>query len=66
MSEAAYRSQIRIERVKGPLRRAWLPAESEPVLFSAHGAIAKHYGLEPGKFEEHATTIDYIVASAAG
>lgn len=66
MSEVVYRSQIRIERVQGPIRRAELPAEPEPVWFGAHGAIAKHYGLEPGKFAEHATTLDYIVASAAG
>jgi hypothetical protein len=57
---------VRIERVKGPIRRAYLPAESEPVIFGAHGAVADHYKLPPGKFEEHATTLDYIVAAAAG
>jgi hypothetical protein len=57
---------VRIERVKGPIRRAYLPAESEPVIFGAHGAVADHYKLPPGKFDEHATTLDYIVAAAAG
>ena len=28
-----YRSRVRVEPVKGPLRRAHLPAEEEPVLF---------------------------------
>jgi hypothetical protein len=57
---------VRIERVKGPIRRAYLPVESEPVIFGAHGAVADHYKLPPGKFDEHATTLDYIVAAAAG
>jgi len=61
-----YRSEIRLERVKGPIRRAYLPAESEPVIFGAHGAVAAHYKLPPGAFEEHATTLDSIVAAAAG
>ena len=34
MSESVvYRSRVRIERVKGPLRRAYLPVEPQPVLF---------------------------------
>jgi hypothetical protein len=66
MSEVVYRAQIRIERVKGPLRRATLPAEEEPVLLGAHGAVADHYRLVPGQYEPHATTLDYVVASAAG
>lgn len=66
MGDVVYRSEVRIERVKGPIRRAYLPAESEPVIFGAHGAVAEHYKLPPGKFDEHATTLDYIVAAAAG
>lgn len=66
MAEVVYRSQVRIERVKGPLRKAWLPAEREPTLFGVHGAIAIHYKIPPGLVEEHATTLDYIVAAAAG
>jgi hypothetical protein len=67
MSEVVYRSEVQIERVKGPLRRAYLPAESEPVKFGVHGAIAEHYfkGSVP-EVEPHATTLDYVVASAAG
>lgn len=66
MGEVAYRSEVRIERVKGPIRRAFLPAESEPVVFGVHGAVAAHYKVQPGAFEQHATTLDYIVAAAAG
>ena len=66
MGEIAYRSKVRIERVKGPLRKAFLPVEKEPVLFSTHGPVAAHYKAVPGTFEEHATTLDYVVAAAAG
>ena len=66
MSNVAYRSEVRIERIKGPLRRAWLPAEAEPVLFGVHGAVAKHYNVSPEISEPHATTLDYVVAAAAG
>ena len=66
MSDVVYRSHVRIERVKGPLRRAYLPAEAEPVLFGVHGAVAEHYKVPPAVLEPHATTLDYIVAAAAG
>ena len=66
MSNSAYVSVVRIERVKGPLRRAWLPAEQDPVIFGVHGAVAEHYKVPPDIHEPHATTLDYIVAAAAG
>lgn len=66
MSEVVYRSEVRIERDGGPMRRAYLPGESQPVMFGVHGAIAAHYKLPPGAFPERAATLDYIVASAAG
>ena len=66
MPGVVYRSQVRIERVKGPLRRAYVPPEKEPVLFGVHGAIAEHYKVAPGAAEPHATTLDYVVAAAAG
>ena len=61
-----YRSQVRIERVKGPLRRAYLPAETQPVLFGVHSEVAQHYKVDPAVHAPHATTLDYIVAAAAG
>ena len=66
MPEVVYRSEVRVERLEGPLRRAYLPAESAPVFFGVHGAVAQHYNRAPGTFEPHATTIDYLVAATAG
>jgi hypothetical protein len=66
MPEVVYVSNIRIERQRGPLRLAYLPAEAEPVRFGVHGAVAKHYGVTPDVSEPHATTLDYIVAAAGG
>jgi hypothetical protein len=66
MPDVVYRSQVGIERVGGPVRRAFLPAEPEPVLFGVHGAVAEHYKVPPDAFPPHATTLDYIVAAAAG
>ena len=65
-NEVVYVSRIRIERVKGPLRRAWLPAEDNPVLFGIHSEIAAHYKADPSKVVPHAATLDYVVAAAAG
>ena len=66
MADIAYRSQVRVERVKGPLRRAFLPVDEQPVLFSTHGEIAVLSKAKPGTFEPHATTIDYVVAATTG
>jgi hypothetical protein len=66
MSEAKYVSRVRIERVKGPLRRAYLPVLQEPVLFGVHSEIAAHYGTDMALHEPHAATLDYVVAAAAG
>ena len=66
MSDVVYRSEVRIERVKGPIRRAYLPHEPKPVIFGVHGAVAEHYKVPKEVLEPHATTLDYIVAAAAG
>ena len=67
MSEVAYTSRVHIERVKGPLRIAHLPGESQPVTFSVHGAIAEHYKVDPATLTgSHAATLDYVVAATAG
>ena len=66
MPEPVYISNVRVERIKGPERFAYLPAESEPVRFGVHGAVAGHYGVRPEAFSPHATTLDYIVAAAGG
>jgi hypothetical protein len=67
MSDVVYVSKSTIERRQGPLRIAHLPGEPQPVNFSVHGAIAKHYKVDPSKLpESHATTIDYVIAATAG
>ncbi len=66
MTEPTYVSTVRIERQMGALRLAYLPAEAEPVRFGTHGAVAAHYGVLGEVPDPHATTLDYIVASAAG
>ncbi len=65
-SPVVYRSRVRIERVKGPLRRAYLPVEPQPVLFGVHSEVAEHYGVDSKLHAPHATTLDYLVAAAAG
>ncbi|MCL4261865.1 MAG: hypothetical protein KJ069_01550 [Anaerolineae bacterium] len=66
MSEVVYTSHVRIERVKGPRRRAYLPAESEPVWFGVHSEVAAHYGVDTAVHEPDATTLDYVIAATAG
>jgi uncharacterized OsmC-like protein len=67
MSAIVYTSKSRIERKQGPLRIAHLPGESQPVVFSVHGAIAEHYKVDPSKLKEsHAATIDYVISATAG
>ena len=64
--EVIYTSNVRIERIKGPLRRAYLPEEEQPVFFGVHSEVAEHYGVDPQIHEPHATTLDYVVASTGG
>jgi hypothetical protein len=67
MSEIVYISKSCVERRAGPLRVAYLPGESQPVIYSVHGAIAKHYKVDPEKLKEsHASTIDYVISATAG
>jgi len=62
-----YTSRVRIERKEGPDRLAWLPAESEPVHFGVHGAVAEFYGRKADELPSaHATTLDYVVAATGG
>ena len=66
MTDVAYTSRVRIERVRGPLRRAFLPGKDEPVLFGVHGAVAEHYGVDIKDHAPHNTTLDYVVAATGG
>ena len=64
--QVVYTSKIRIERVKGPYRRAYLPAAEGPVHFGVHSEIAEHYNVSPQVSEPRTTTLDYVIASAGG
>ncbi len=66
MAEVTYFSKIRVEPVEGKIRRAYLPAEEEPVMFGVHSEVAEHYGVSPDVEEPHASTLDYMVAAAGG
>ena len=63
---ATYVSRIRIVRERGPIRQAYLPIEPEPVMFGTHDEVREHYGTAAGQYPDHATTLDYVVAAAAG
>jgi len=64
--QVVYISKVRIERIKGPFRRAYLPVESEPIHFGTHSEVAQYYSHDPTVHEPHATTLDYVVAATAG
>jgi hypothetical protein len=67
MADVEYTSNVHIERIQGPMRRAYLPGEPQPIIFSVHGSIAKHYGIDESRLPEtHAATIDYVVAALGG
>ena len=60
-----YVSKVRIVRERGPIRQAYLPVDQR-VTFGTHGPVRVHYGTAPGEYPENATTLDYVVAAAAG
>ena len=64
-SGPVYRSEVRIERIKGPHRKAFLPPGTETT-FGVHAEAAEHYGVDPGDHPPDTTTLDYLVAAAAG
>jgi hypothetical protein len=67
MADVVYVSKSTIERRQGPLRIAHLPGECHPVIYSVHGAIAKHYKIDPATLKKsHSSTIDYVTSATAG
>lgn len=66
MGEVVYTSRVRVERLQGSLRRAELPGADEPVFYGVHDEVADHYGVPRGSDAERATTLDHVVAAAAG
>jgi len=64
MSDVVYTANIRIERIEGPYRHAFVPGHEGPVEFGVHTAIAEHYGVEPER--QITTTLDYVMAATGG
>ena len=64
MGALVHTSRIRVERVKGPVRHAYIEQFIEPVRFGVHGRIKKFYGVEPE--EEVPATLDYMIAAVGG
>ena len=53
MAEDVYTSRIRVERVKGPIRHAYIAPFEQPLRFGVHGAIKQFYGLEPDYINQY-------------
>ena len=66
MSDVVYRSEVRVERIAGPLRKAWIPGRRDHITFGVHSAIAEHYKTDLDRYLPDATTIDYLVSAVAG
>jgi hypothetical protein len=66
MGEVVYTSEVQVVRRRGPLREAQLPGCERTVTFGVHDEIAEHYGVSGDSFPPDATTLDYLVAAAAG
>lgn len=64
MSEPQYRSRVRIEKLEGPHRLAYVEPFDEPLEFGVHSGIAEFYGATTA--EELPATLDHLVAAAGG
>jgi len=64
MPDPIYTSRIRIEKVKGPIRDAFIEPFQNPIRFGTHGAIKHFYGHEPEV--ELPATLDYMIAAIGG
>jgi len=64
MSEAVYISKVKVVQEKRPKRRAYVAGFKEPIFFGVHAEVADFYKMTPD--EELPSTLDYLVAAAAG
>ena len=64
MGDLIHTSRMRLEKVKGPVRHAYIENFTEPIRFGVHGAIKKFYGVEPE--EDIPATLDYMIAAVGG
>lgn len=61
---AVYTSRVRLQKIKGPIRHAFVEPFDTPIRFGVHGAIKQFYGVEPE--EEVPATLDYMIAAIGG
>jgi hypothetical protein len=66
VNDVVYTSHVEIERLRGPQRKAHLPALDHPVRFGVHSEVAEHYGVSEDDYGSDATTLDYVVAATGG
>ena len=64
MGDLIHTSRMRLEKIKGPVRHAYIESFTEPIRFGVHGAIKRFYGVEPD--EEIPATLDYMIAAIGG
>jgi len=64
-SQVFYRSVVRVERIKGPLKRAYLPLNTGPIEMGVHNELADHYKIDTNIHKPTVSTLDYLVASVA-
>ena len=64
MAEIIHTSRIRLEKVKGPIRHAYIEHFTEPIRFGVHGGIKRFYGVEPE--EDVPATLDHMIAAVGG
>jgi uncharacterized OsmC-like protein len=61
MSDVVHTSRVRLEKVKGPIRHAYVEGFAEPIRVGVHGGIKKYYGVEPE--EDLPATLDYLIVA---
>jgi hypothetical protein len=66
LSDVVYTSHVTVTREHGPIREARIPGCDQSVSFGVHSEIAEHYGVSSDEYPPTASTLDYIVAAAAG
>ncbi len=64
MTKIVHTSRVRIEKDKGPNRRAYVEGSEDPIRFGVHSGIKDFYGLEPE--EEFPATLDHIIGGVGG
>jgi|TARA_B100000315_G_C14514777_1_gene558665 hypothetical protein len=64
VAELVHTSRMRLEKIKGPIRHAYIENFDEPIRFGVHGGIKHFYGIEPE--EELPATLDHMVAAVGG